>query len=93
VVTQSEFLNAVSTDPVRILEVIVVGISFLGASTTHQREEQGRVERLTTSASIMATHTIGIPIAIDLFWVAGLDTIAILVVNWLLNSLELWVKR
>lgn len=93
VVTQSELPSAVTTDPVRIIQAIVVGISFLGAGTILQREEQGRVEGLTTSASILATAAIAIAVSLDLFWVAGLTTIAILFVNWLLNYLENWVKR
>jgi putative Mg2+ transporter-C (MgtC) family protein len=92
VVREADFPNAVTTDPVRIIEAIIVGISFLGAGTILQRAHKGRVEGLTTAASILATAAIGIAVSLQLIWLAALTTLAILVVNRLLNPLEKWLK-
>jgi putative Mg2+ transporter-C (MgtC) family protein len=76
--------DIVAVDPVRVVEAIVVGISFLGAGTIfkYTREGQGVVEGLTTSASIWAVAAIGIAVAIGAFVVAVGVTILNLFVNW-----------
>ena len=56
--------GSVRTDPIRIVQAIVVGISFLGAGTiVHERG--ARVEGLTTAASILLTAGIGIAVAVE----------------------------
>lgn len=82
---QDAGLQSVSADPIRIIQAIVVGISFLGAGTIiHQGNE--RVEGLTTAASILLTSGIGISVAVgQLIFAAGVAilTVGILViVGW-----------
>jgi putative Mg2+ transporter-C (MgtC) family protein len=73
-----------SVDPVRVIEAIVVGISFLGAGTilkyTHQGEQV--VEGLTTSASILLVSAIGIAVALNVFVLAIGATLLNLFINW-----------
>ncbi|HEX2990914.1 MAG TPA: MgtC/SapB family protein [Anaerolineales bacterium] len=59
-------------DPVRVVEAVVVGISFLGAGTILKYREQGErvVEGLTTSASILSVAAIGIAVALDAYILA-----------------------
>jgi putative Mg2+ transporter-C (MgtC) family protein len=66
-ITSFEPREIVTVDPVRVIEAIVVGISFLGAGTIfkYMREGEGIVERLTTSASILSVSAIGIAVALD----------------------------
>lgn len=92
VVTEFDFPSAVSTDPVRIIEAIIVGVSFLGAGTIMQREQQGRVEGLTTSASILAAAAVGIAVSLRLILLAIATTGIILIVNRVLNYLEDWLN-
>ena len=72
-------------DPIRIIQAIVIGISFLGAGTiVHQGND---VEGLTTAASILLTAGIGIAVAIPKFTLAiGVTILAVLIltiVGWL----------
>ncbi|QEG43164.1 MgtC/SapB family protein [Roseimaritima ulvae] len=61
---EQESNSILSTDPIRALQAIVVGISFLGAGTiVHQRGEG--VEGLTTAATIYLTAGIGVAAAVD----------------------------
>lgn len=54
--------SVVRTDPVRIIQAIIVGISFLGTGTViHERG--ARVEGLTTAASILLTAGVAIAVA------------------------------
>lgn len=92
VVSEFEFPGFVQTDPIRIIEAIIVGISFLGAGTILQREREGQVEGLTTSASLLSVAAIGIGVALRLFVLSIATTAIILGVNWALNRFEIWFK-
>lgn len=78
---QPEILN---TDPVRVMEAIIVGISFLGAGTIlkYNREGERVVEGLTTSASILSVAAIGIAVALNTFVLAVGVTALNLFINW-----------
>jgi putative Mg2+ transporter-C (MgtC) family protein len=72
-------------DPIRVIQAIVIGISFLGAGTIIHYGNR-RVEGLTTAASIFLTAGIGIAVGIDRIWLAtGTSLFALLVlvsVGW-----------
>jgi putative Mg2+ transporter-C (MgtC) family protein len=76
--------DIVTVDPVRVIEAIVVGVSFLGAGTIfkYTRQGEGVVEGLTTSASILAVASIGIAVALDAFILAVGVTFLNLFINW-----------
>ncbi|MCA9133821.1 MAG: MgtC/SapB family protein [Planctomycetales bacterium] len=86
----SSFLEAsdkrVSVDPNRIVQAIVVGISFLGAGTIiHERGQQ--VEGLTTAASIFLTAGIGIAVATQHYVLAvgtaGFAVTVLVLLGWI----------
>ena len=87
--------SLINTDPIRIVEAIVVGISFLGAGTIlkDQRAGEKDVEGLTTSASILSVAAIGIAVALDdLILATGVTTLNLLI-NWGLNYIVQRAKR
>lgn len=81
--------DILTADPVRVVEAIVVGISFLGAGTILKYRDQGErvVEGLTTSASILSVAAIGIAVALDVYVLAVGAAILNLFINWGLMSL------
>lgn len=60
----------IQTDPIRIIEAIVTGISFLGAGTIFRHRSQNQVEGLTTAATILFAAAIGISVAVNKFVLA-----------------------
>lgn len=76
--------DIVTVDPVRVIEAIVVGVSFLGAGTIfkYTRQGEGIVEGLTTSASILSVAAIGIAVALDAFVLAIGAALLNLFINW-----------
>lgn len=64
--------DIVNADPVRVVQAVVVGVSFLGAGTILKYREQGEqvVEGLATSASILSVAAIGIAVALDVYILA-----------------------
>ena len=64
-----EAASVINADPPRIVQAVVIGISFLGAGTIVHRSGT-YVEGLTTAASIFLTAGIGVAVAVDRIWLA-----------------------
>lgn len=78
--------RAINADPIRVIQAIVVGISFLGTGTIiHQRGTY--VEGLTTAASIFLTAGIGIAVTIGKISLAIGTTLLAIVVLTLVEKL------
>ena len=56
--------EVVRSDPVRIIQAVVTGVSFLGAGTIIRRNALRQVEGLTTAASILLTAAVGMCVAL-----------------------------
>jgi putative Mg2+ transporter-C (MgtC) family protein len=65
VVSNFQGTAQVTSDPIRLMEAVIVGVSFLGAGTILQREKDLHVEGLTTAASLLFTAVIGISVAVN----------------------------
>ncbi len=78
----------VQSDPVRVIEAIIVGISFIGAGTVLKSEKDHNVYYLTTAASILFAAGIGITVALERYWLAVCLTAVVLAVNAAVGNLE-----
>lgn len=67
-------------DPVRILEALVTGISFLGAGTIFVSRGKERVHGLTTAASILVTSAVGMMVGLRYYFLAAAVTLMIFLV-------------
>lgn len=69
-------------DPLRIVEAIITGISFLGAGTIFRSGKEDAIEGLTTAASILICCVIGIAVALYQ-WVlaAGVTFFAVIILR------------
>lgn len=76
--------SLVSADPIRIIEAVITGVSFLGAGTIiHLRGQQG-VEGLTTAASLLFVAGLGLALAVSQHILAiGATIIVVLVLRGL----------
>ncbi|GAA5505893.1 MgtC/SapB family protein [Novipirellula caenicola] len=84
--------NNISADPIRMIQAIVVGISFLGAGTIIHHQDN-RVEGLTTAASILLTAGIGIAVAVgQLYFAVGIAVLAVVVLI-LVGFIERRIQR
>lgn len=69
--TDARTLGAtVRVDPLRVLQAVVAGVSFLGAGTIIRRQQGDEVEGLTTAASMLATAAVGTCVALGQYVVA-----------------------
>lgn len=55
----------VRSDPIRIIEAVITGISFLGAGTILRHKGSDHVEGLTTAASLLFVAGLGICVALS----------------------------
>ncbi len=81
---------SIRTDPIRIVEAIITGISFLGAGTIFRRGKGEQVEGITTAASILVVSALGITVALRQYILAVGVTALVLAV---LRGLRLVEQR
>jgi len=74
----------ISADPVRIIQAIIVGISFIGAGMVLQIAGEQKIKYLTTAATILFSTGVGISVALDQYILAVGATIFILIINYFL---------
>jgi putative Mg2+ transporter-C (MgtC) family protein len=80
---------SVQADPARVLEAIIVGVSFIGAGTVLKSEKTHNVYYLTTAASILFAAAIGISVGIELYMLAISITILVVLINLAVGNLEM----
>lgn len=61
----------------RIIATIVTGIGFLGAGIIYKSAEKSGVQGLTTAATVWATASVGVAVALNMFVVAILSSIVL----------------
>lgn len=77
--------SLVQSDPVRIIEAVITGVSFLGAGTIIVHRAQGtnnpnrQVEGLTTAASILFASAVGVSVALSQWVLAIGATVLVLI--------------
>jgi putative Mg2+ transporter-C (MgtC) family protein len=79
----------VRSDPIRTLEAVITGVSFLGAGTIFVRGRGGQqVEGLTTAASVLFSAGVGVCVALSQLFLAISLTFLILLILRGLGLLE-----
>lgn len=85
---KGDFDNILTTDPIRIFEAIVVGVSFIGAGTIIKSQKGSSVHFLTTAATVMLSAGIGISVALKNYILAIGVTLLVLTINILIRFVE-----
>jgi putative Mg2+ transporter-C (MgtC) family protein len=57
--------TVVQSDPLRIIEAVITGVSFLGAGTIIRRGSAQDMEGLTTAASLLFVAGVGVTVALS----------------------------
>lgn len=78
-------------DPIRIIEAVVTGVSFLGAGTIFRRAGRHYVEGLTTAASLLLTSGIGLAVGLGHYTLSiGVTALALFILGFL-RLIERWI--
>lgn len=83
--------SVLRSDPIRIVEAVVTGITFLGAGTIIRYREE--VEGLTTAASLLFVASIGIAAALSRFTLAVGATLLTLLILRGVKWAEALIRR
>ena len=87
-----QYGELVRFDPIRVVEAVVTGISFLGAGTifvARNREEGESVKGLTTAASILTTAAVGITVGLEHYVLATGTTVLLFIVLRVLQFFDI----
>lgn len=77
-------VQTLRTDPTRLIEAIVTGVSFLGAGTIFRERGASRMRGLTTAASLLVVAPIGVAVALNRYIIAaGITLIALFILRTL----------
>lgn len=87
------FGDSMRFDPIRIVEAILTGISFLGAGIIFVARKQGVVKNLTTAASIWTTSAVGMLVGLERYFLAVGSTVIIFIVLRFLAFIEIKQKE
>lgn len=82
---ESEMLKI---DPLRLVEAVIAGVSFIGAGTIFARRGKGSLVGITTAASLLMVAAIGISTGLGFNLLALAVTLLTLVVLGALRQLE-----
>lgn len=82
-----------ATDPTRVLEAVVTGVSFLGAGTIFASRDGSGVHGLTTAGSLLATATIATAAGVHAYVIAVSGTALLLVVLGVLRRLDIGTAK
>jgi putative Mg2+ transporter-C (MgtC) family protein len=83
-----KFGTQTQSDPIRLFEAIITGISFLGAGTIIFHRNTERVEGITTAASLLMTAAIGATIGIEQWVLGAVLTALVFVILHLLGRIK-----
>lgn len=80
--------SLIRADPIRMIEAVVTGVTFLGAGTIIRHRGENEVEGLTTAASLLLTSALGIGIALHQFILTIGATVILLLILHGVKRLE-----
>ncbi|NZA25260.1 MgtC/SapB family protein [Luteimonas sp. SJ-92] len=82
-------------DPLRLVEAVIAGVSFIGAGTIFSEGRRGgeTIAGITTAASLLTVATIGVAAGLNYHLLALLATVLALLVLVGLSAWERWRER
>ncbi|MDR7134642.1 putative Mg2+ transporter-C (MgtC) family protein [Lysobacter niastensis] len=80
--------DLLTVDPLRLVEAVVAGVSFIGAGTIFAHRGGAAIAGITTAASLLMVAVIGVSVGLRYFLIAAAVTLLTLLVLTLLNVFE-----
>lgn len=80
--------ESIKADPLRLLEAVVAGVSFIGGGTIFAARGRDTVAGITTAASLLMVAVVGAAAGLRYFWLALGATALTLLVLSTVNVLE-----
>lgn len=84
---------AIRADPIRIIQSVIIGVSFLGAGTIIRQRASQQVEGLTTAATLLFGAVIGICAGLGESLLAVVATMLVVITVAGLKLFERWLAN
>lgn len=85
--------TAIRADPIRIIQSVIIGVSFLGAGTIIRQRASQQVEGLTTAATLLFGAVIGICAGLGESLLAVVATVLVVITVAGLKLFERWLAN
>jgi putative Mg2+ transporter-C (MgtC) family protein len=85
--------QAIHADPIRLIQGLIIGLSFIGGGTILKLQKEQRVKYLTTAASLFYSTGIGIGIATDQYYLSLGLAIFVFFINHFVGNIEKYIYR
>jgi len=85
--TEFETIQGTRVDPIRIIEAIIVGVSFIGAGTIIKNDQENHVHNLTTAATLLFSAGIGIAVSLHQYILAVGVTLLAIFINLIVKKI------
>ena len=82
--------SVVQSDPLRVIEAVITGVSFLGAGTIIRRGSVAAIEGLTTAATLLFVAGVGITVALSQWVLAAGGVVLALATLRVLHVFSRW---
>lgn len=79
--TQHGLQDIIQSDPTRIIEAIILGVSFIGAGTILKANDENKIYYLTSAATVLFSAGIGIAVALEQYVLSVATTLLLLIIN------------
>jgi putative Mg2+ transporter-C (MgtC) family protein len=83
----------VRSDPIRMIQAVITGVSFLEAGTIIRHSSKRQVEGLTTAASILFAAAVGVCVALSQLVLAVGATVLVLITLRIVGRAEKWLEQ
>ena len=85
--------EVIAADPIRVVQAVIIGVSFLGTGTIFRVGRGDQVRGLTTAASLLMSSAIGIAVGLRHMLLAAGVTALVAVVLRVIGWIERGVER
>lgn len=86
--SMDRYKGYIRMDIIRVIEAVIVGISFIGAGTILKSRGEEKIYYLTTAATILFSATIGVAIALEQYILGIGITFIVLLINTIIRRLD-----
>jgi putative Mg2+ transporter-C (MgtC) family protein len=83
--------TAIHADPIRLIQGMIIGLSFIGGGTILKLQKEQRVKYLTTAASLFFSTGIGIGIAADQYALCTGVALFVFLINHFVGKIEKYI--
>lgn len=77
-------MKLINADPIRVLNALILGVSFVGAGTILKLADQKKVTGLTTAATLLYSSSLGIAVALKQYLLAVCIAVLVIIINHVL---------